>query len=193
MWVNNLFAPPVAVASQAGRAMGAMFFCVFGGAWLALWAHGAFAAPLVAYALIGVATLVFFSIVLGVYRAHAPALKAEPESQAKRRRSRGFHLVNAGQWLLIVVVANVLANIGLVPWIIPAVIFIIGAHFLPLAKLFEDPPHYVTGLAMMLLATVYPWMAAAGACSPTGCLGAGIILWSSAAWAITRTRSQNVA
>ena len=169
-----------------------MFLCGFGGAWLILWAHYAFAAPLIAYALIGSATLLFFWLVLRVYKVHAPALKAEPDSPEKRRRSRGFHLVNAGQWVLVIVVANVLANIGLIAWVIPAVIFIVGAHFLPLAKLFAYPPNYVTGIAMMLVAAVYPWVAAAGASSPIGCLGAGLILWSSAAWAITRRRSQNV-
>ena len=191
--MDALFAPAIAVARQASRAIGAMFFCVFGGAWLVLWAHDTFVLPLVAYALIGAATLVLFWIALRVYKVHAPALKAESDSQEKRRRSRGFHMVNAGQWVLMVVVANVLANIGLTTWIIPAAIFIVGAHFLPLAKLFEYPPHYITGVAMMLLAAVYPWVAAAGANSPTGCLGAGVILWSSSAWAITRTRSQNVA
>jgi hypothetical protein len=190
--MHTLFAPSIPVARQASRAIGAMFFCVFGGAWLGLWAHDTFALPLVAYALIGAATLVLFWLAFRVYKVHAPALKAEPESQEKRRRSRGFHLVNAGQWVVLVVVAQVLVNIGLTAWIIPAAIFIVGAHFLPLAKVFEDPPHYVTGVAMMLLAAVYPWVASAGANSPAGCLGAGVILWSSAAWAITRTRSQDV-
>lgn len=182
-----LFAPPVAIAWKASRAIGAMFLCVFGGVWLALWAHDAFAPPLVAYALIGAATTVFFWLVLRIYKLHAPALRAEPESREKRRRSRGFHIVNIGQWMLFVVVANVLANVGLTAWIVPAAIFIIGAHFLPLARLFSYPPHYVTGTAMMLLAAVYPLLAPAGARSPIGCLGAGMILWSSAAWAITRT------
>lgn len=191
--MDTHFSPRIATARQASRAQGAMFFCVFGGAWLVLWAHDAFKQPLVAYALIGAATLLFFWLALRVYKVHAAALKDEPKSPETRRRSRRFHLVNAGQWVLVIVVANVLANTGLIAWVIPAVIFIVGAHFLPLAKLFEYPPHYVTGLAMMLVAAVYPWVSSVGASSPIGCLGAGLILWSSAAWAITRTRPQNAA
>lgn len=183
----------MAEAAQADRAVGAMFLCVFGGAWLALWAHGAFVPPLVAYVLIGSATAAFFWLVLRVYQQHAPALGAEAESQKKRQKSRGFYLVNAGQWVLLVVVANVLARIGLTAWIIPAALFIIGAHFIPLARLFDYPPHYVTGIAMMSMAAIYPLLAPAGANSPVGCLGAGIILWGSAAWAITRTRLRNAA
>jgi len=191
--MDTVFTPPVAVASQANRAIGAMFFCVFGGAWLALWAHEVFVAPLAAYVLISFATLIFFWLVLRIYKLHAPALRAEPETREKRRQSRGFHIVNTGQWIVLMVVANVLANIGLASWIIPAAIFIVGAHFVPLAKLFNYPPHYITGAAMMLLAVLYPRLAPGGAGSSIGCLGAGIILWSSAAWAITRTRPQNAA
>lgn len=168
-----------------------MFFCVFGGVWFALWAHDVFAPPQVAYVLIGFATLVFLWYVLRIYKFHAPARQAEPETQDKRRRSRGFHIVNTGQWVLLLVIANVLANIGLTSWIIPAAIFIIGAHFIPLAKLFDYPPHYITGAIMMLLAAVYPLLMPAGASSSVGCLGAGIILWCSAAWAITRARPRN--
>ncbi|HVZ44507.1 MAG TPA: hypothetical protein VHA82_11910 [Ramlibacter sp.] len=164
-----------------------MFFSVFGGCWLALWAHGTFSAPLTAYALIGVATFVFFSIVLRTYRRHAPALNAEPDAQ-EQRRSRNFHIVNAAQWVLLLVVGNILANMRLSVWIIPAAIFIIGAHFVPLARIFEYPPHYITGTAMMSLAALYPLLASAGPGSPVGCLGAGIILWASAAWAIAPQR-----
>ena len=190
---TTILTPPAAVASQANRAIGAMFFCLFGGAWLALWAHEVFVPPLAAYALIGCITLVFFYVVLRVYKLHAPALTAEPETQEKRRQSRNFHIVNTGQWVLLLIVANVLANIGLASWIIPAAILIIGAHFIPLARLFDYPPHYLTGAAMMLLAVAYPLIAPAGASNSVGRLGAGLILWTSAAWAITRTRSQNVA
>lgn len=191
--MNSILLSPGAVASQASRAIGAMFFCVFGGAWLILWAQRVFISPLVAYLLIGLATLSFFGLVYRSYRFHAPALNAEPETPAKRRQSRWFHMVNAGQWVLLLVVANVLANVGMAQWIIPAAIFIIGAHFIPLASLFAYPPHYVTGGAMMLLAAAYPLLAPTGAASPIGCIGAGLILWGSAAWAISRTKRQNAA
>lgn len=182
--MNNTSPTHIKVAAQASRAIGAMFFCVFGGAWLVLWAHDTFIPPLVAYALIGVATVGLLSIVLRVYKFHAPALKAELQSPKRRRQMRVFQIVNAAQWVLISVVAIVFANTGLALWTIPAAIFIIGAHFLPLAKLFDYPPHYLTGMAMMLLAALYPLLATNGPSSAIGCLGAGLILWGSAAWSI---------
>jgi hypothetical protein len=188
--MNSTPPPPAKVAAQASRAIGAMFFSVFGGLWLALWAHDVFVSPLIAYALIGIATVGILLMVLRVYKFHAPALKAELQSPKRRRQARGFQIVNTVQWVLLSVVAIVLSNMGLALWIIPAAVFIIGAHFLPLAKLFDYPPHYVTGVAMMLLAAAYPLLASNGASSSIGCLGAGLILWSSAAWSIRRTRSQ---
>ena len=62
--------------------------------------------------------------------------------------------------------------------------FIIGLHFLPLARLFRNPPHYVTGSALILLATTYPFVASGGPSSPAGALVAGLILWASALWAV---------
>lgn len=188
--MTSIFKPAVAVATQANRAIGAMFFSVFGGAWLALGTSRVFAAPIPAFVLIACATLILLWVVLRIYKVHAPALAAEPETDQQRRQSRIFHFINGGQWLVILVVGNVLANMGLGAWVIPAAIFVIGAHFLPLAKLFGYSPHYMTGAAMMLLAAGYPVVAPAGASSPVGCFGAGIILWLSAVWAITRPAPQ---
>jgi hypothetical protein len=102
----------------------------------------------------------------------------------RARRSRNFHIVNAGHWLLILIVGNVLANLGYGDWVIPAAIFIVGLHFLPLARNFDNPPHHVTGAALMLLAVVYPLVAAGGPRNTIGCLGAGLVLWASAACAL---------
>jgi hypothetical protein len=63
---------------------------------------------------------------------------------------------------------------------VPAFIFIVGAHFIPLAKVFHSRRHTVIGVAMMVWALAYPQLAQAGAADPVGCLGAGLILWASA-------------
>jgi len=62
------------------------------------------------------------------------------------------------QWTLVVGVAFVLAQLGLNAWILPAIIFIVGVHFLPLAAAFKAPRHYITGIALVLLAVVYPFV-----------------------------------
>lgn len=172
-------------AARAGRAVGAMFFSVFGGMWLVLWTHRAYAdRPAILAAVIALAAAVLAMAVLRYRRCRGAALAAAATPE-KKRVDRMFHLVNAGQWIAIVVIGNVLANTGRPEWVIPAAIGIIGLHFLPLGKLFSNPPHYVTGAALLLLALAYPQLVPAGPADPVGCLGAGLILLASALWALT--------
>jgi hypothetical protein len=163
-------------AARADRAIGAMFFSFFGGCWLVLWTHRARAdnpavlAIVIAIALAVLATAFFRSRKL---RLGVAVVEDSPE---KKRRDRLFHYVNAGQYILIFVFGNVLTNLGLSAWFIPLALFIIGLHFFPLARLFSFRGHYVTGSALIVLALVYPQLAAGGPADPVGCLGAGIIL-----------------
>ncbi len=170
--------------ARAQRAMGAMFFFPFGGAWLGLWAFFTFASRWPALIAIAIASLGLLLIAYRVYLANTP-LEAVVETPAEQRRSLLFNLVNAGQWLLIVIVANVLVKLDMSVWILPAIIFIVGLHFVPLAVIFANPPHYLTALALMLLAVLYPFINASGGRNAVGCLGAGLILWASAAWAVS--------
>jgi hypothetical protein len=67
-------------------------------------------------------------------------------------------------------------------------ILVVGLHFLPLARLFAYPPHFVTGASLVALALAYPLLAPSGPRSGLAPLGAGMILWCSAAWAIRPVR-----
>jgi hypothetical protein len=170
-------------ATRARRATGAMFFAVFGGVWLEGWAIFS-ARPLAFYVVIGVLALAFTWLAYATYRRYAADLAAQPTTPQGKRIGRLFHLINAGQWVLIFILANVLGSRGLDVWILPMVIFIVGLHFLPLAHLFSNRPHYVTGAAMMALAVIYPFVAPGGPGDAVGAFGAGLILWASAGWAI---------
>jgi hypothetical protein len=160
-----------------------MFFSVFGGLWLGLWAYSELALPWLAVACIVLAMLGLLAHTLRVYRHNAPALRAIENTAAAKRTSRWFNIVNAAQWVLIFIVANLLSHSGHSDWILPAIIFMIGLHFLPLARLFRYRPHYLTGAALMALAIAYPFAAQEGGNSGVGALGAGLILWASALWA----------
>jgi hypothetical protein len=174
-------------ARLAGRATGAMFFSVFGAVWLEVWAQRT-GAGLALSAAIAAAALVLLAGAWLRYRRYAPALAQLRESSERRRSNRIFHLVNIGQWVLILVLANVLVNIGLGAWVVPMGITVIGLHFVPLAHAFRYRAHYVTAAAMVALAALYPLLAQGGPAAPVGFLGAGSILWLSAAWAL-RSRS----
>ena len=179
-------ASPHAALARRSRAVGATFFALFGGAWLALWNYRSAPAHLWAYGAIGAAALGILLFARARYRRYEAAAAGLAATPLQQRRQRWFHIINAGQWVVILIVGNVLANSGLGSWVIPAVILIVGLHFLPLAPLFSNAALYATGTAFILLAGIYPVMAAGGPADPVGCLGAGLILWLSALWALRR-------
>ena len=168
------------VGVQAGRALGAVFLFFFGGAWLGLWATLEFDRLFTPLMLVAACTLALISLAYRKYHVYRPALMAEPTPPERRRMARNFNIVNALQWILVLVVANVLNNIGLAGWIVPAVMLVVGVHFLPLASIFSNRNHYVTGGAMIATALLYPFLAPKGPQDPAGPLIAGIILWASA-------------
>jgi len=177
-------------AAIAGRAIGAMFFSAFGGAWLGLWAYSEFGATSLALVLIGAVSVVLLALAYRAYRSNAPALRELEHTPKAKYASRWFNIINVAQWVAIVMVAMLLSTLGHGSLVLPAVIFIIGLHFLPLAWLFGYAPHYVTGLSLMLLAAVYPVASHEGGGSSIGALGAGLILWASAIWAIVPRATQ---
>jgi hypothetical protein len=114
------------------------------------------------------------------FRRNQAAHAAESDTPESKRKSRIFNLVNIGQGVAIFIAVNVTNNLGHKEWFVPAFIFIVGLHFLPLAVLFKAVRHYVTGIAMILLAVLYPLFMSGGPANPVGCLGTGLILWASA-------------
>ena len=170
-------------SGRADRAFGAMIFTVFGSLWLEAWVWFAERNRGWLYVLVGAVGVGLFGAALRIYRRNRPADSAKPESDVERRNNRLFHIINFGQWAVILVGVNVLNNTGLGAWDIPFIILVIGAHFLPLAHLFKRPTHYVTGVALVLFAVGYP-LTAAGPQSSVGPFGAGLILWASALWAL---------
>ncbi|MCO5979013.1 hypothetical protein [Ideonella oryzae] len=177
--------PPSPEAARAGRAIGAMFFSVFGGLWIVLGLAIAFAHPPVwVWLLPALPALALLGRALSVHRRHRDALAAlEAQPEAKQRAKR-FHWINGGQWIAIFVLGNALKWLGLGAWFIPMVIAVVGLHFLPLARLFRYPPHQLTGWALIALAILAP-LATGRPDNAWGPLGTGLILWASAAWALS--------
>lgn len=167
-------------ASLASAAIGAMIFSVFGTGWLIVWSIKALNAGVLAWLLIASAGLALVAAAFRQYRQHRAAHAALADSPENKRASRVFNIVNIAQGVGILIAVNVTKNIGHSEWFIPSFIFIVGLHFLPLAAVFHTRRHYVTGIAMILLALLYPLLAAGGAENPVGCLGMGLILWASA-------------
>jgi len=173
-------------AIQASRAFGAMIIFPFGGILLTVWRNRVEPGNFLYIAAIAVVTIGFTAAAFHRFRSNRAALQAEPKTEATRKAGRIYNAVNLAQWVAILVLGNVLANIGLGAWVVPMAIFVVGLHFLPLGHVFANPAHYVTGGALMLFAAGYPLLAAGGPADPIGFLGAGLILWAAAFAAVAR-------
>jgi hypothetical protein len=167
-----------------GASIGATIVGGFGAVWLAMGMSAAGMPERVAIALV-VPIFVLIACLASAMRRRLPKLTG-PESPEKKQMMRAFVVVNVVQWVAIFGTANLLRNLQLGGWIVSAIVaivLIVGAHFLPLARIFGARQHVVTGAALMLgaaIALVLP----ASVRDAVECVGAGLILWTSAAAAL---------
>jgi hypothetical protein len=164
-----------------GLSIGATIVGFFGAVWLTLGtlsAGGSYQAS-VAVVLPVFALIAFLG---SLVRRRLPSM-ADVETPEKKQMMRAFGFVNVAEWLAIFGVVNLLANLHLNRWVIPAIVLIVGAHFIPLARIFHSSQHLKTGIAMMVcsaVAVVLP----VSIRDTVECAGAGVILWISAAAAL---------
>jgi hypothetical protein len=161
-----------------------MFFSFFGAAWL-IAGNARYGSRSIAFiVIVAIGAVILFAVSSNRYAKNRGALQAVSGSPGEKRRSRLFNIVNLAQWIAILVVANVLANLHLAQWIVPSAILIVGLHFLPLAGIFSVRSHYITGGVFILIAIAYPFLTRQGPQSPLGCYAVGTVLWLSALYAL---------
>lgn len=166
---------PVSDTTFIARSKGASILGGFGAAWFVAWllqTHRV--SPMKVTMIILGGCIIIGAAILQLRRYR----RLTSSSLANRTSLRAYGIISAVQWLLILTVAAMLPAIGLPEWFAPASILIVGLHFFPLARIFGDWLYSVTGLSLVLLALLYPFLA--GPNSPVGLFGAGAILWASA-------------
>lgn len=171
-------------ARRGGRAIGALFFAIFGGLWLLIGCDLADRLGWMSMALVLALALILVLTAAGVIRKRRDAMRAFRQTPESRRMRRQFRLINAGQWVMAIAAVFLLHRFELDAWTAPAIMLIVGLHFLPLAQVFRYRPHYLTGVILIVTALVYPVVSPGGPASPIGCLIAGITLWASALWSL---------
>ncbi len=182
---------PLPAQERLGLATGAMFFAGFGALWMAGWSmqwrQGI--DPIVLTAVILCGVLIYLDGFAQYRRVLAAPAEAPTWSATEADAARQtFRRVNLVQWVGAVVLIVVLNFAGYAQWIEPGIILIVGAHFIPLARVFRSRRHLYTGAALIAVAVIYPFATAQGTTSPLGCLGAGLVLWISALFALARLR-----
>lgn len=85
---------------------------------------------------------------------HAKSLPAEPVSETGQRRARQMGILNSVTHPIWMLGAVLLAALGEARYIVPLIGFVIGAHFLPIAKIMDRRIDYFLGPVAMVAAIV---------------------------------------
>jgi hypothetical protein len=159
-----------------GRAIGSIFFSGFGALWLtlALYAREMLNPASVSAVVLGLALLLLAAF--GLLR-QAQRWPHVPDNPAI---SRGFNRVNAIQWTAGAIAAFTLHRLHLDAYTCSAIAVIVGLHLFPLARLFRNSLHYVTGSLLTAWAIASVFFVPTEHLQSITAIGTGIILWSSA-------------
>ena len=175
-------------ARADGRCYGALFFSVFGGAWLLLAAYAFGQLSKLGTCLIAAAVILFVIPAIRLKRRGQDAGKdAFPEGE-RRRNDRIFGIVNAVTWIAVFLVFQLLPRLGREDLAIPAVLLIVGLHFFPMPPLYRHRANVVTGACMAVWGALCPLLFHGDRMIGFAAFGAGLGLWASAAWALKTAR-----
>ncbi len=184
MLTSSTANPRPQLAIAIGRSIGAVFFAVFGTLWLttALFAlrrlHWPSFLALVAVAC--VAVVIALQLLARIRRSQA----LPPPGAQQKRDDRVFGWINAGQGLAIFLLFYLLPRFGQQDKALPAVVIVVGLHFLVMPPSYRYRSNSVLGVAMALWG-VFCMVAFRGdRMIAFAALGAGLMLWSLAAWAL---------
>jgi len=184
----------------SGRAIGAIFFAVFGALWItiALYVKQILTVDLA----IGVAAVLAALLLSAVWLLRQA--KLFPKLPENRTIGREFNRINAIQWIAVGIVAFSFARLHIDAYVLSAITAIVGIHLFPLAKLFRYPLHNVTGAVLVAWASASVLLFSVDNLQGVTAIGTGIILWLSAATTlalaaklalrpgISQTLSQNI-
>lgn len=168
-----------------GMGMGGLFLALFGGFWMVAALNDQTFVWIATCVLLPGSLLVIrsISILLTARQARSlePPITAEDAAQA-RGIGRQFGLVFMLEFGLIAVAANLLAHYHRMDWILPAIALIVGAHFLPLARVFHYSLYYFTGGIEIAASLGIGWGMRAHPAAAEAVLGLvmGLSLWLTA-------------
>ncbi len=182
------------LATVQGRCTGALFFSCFGGAWLLLalvYSHH-FRWPFVLA--IAAAVTSFAAVALRTQkRVGKGGDDAYPEAE-KKANDRPFFLVNGVTYGVVFLLFVILPQVHASNYVFPAVVFIVGLHFLPMPPLYRHRANSIAGVLMMVwaVACVLLFHQDGEREAAYVTLGAGVLLWAGAVVAL-RTASRLLA
>lgn len=175
-------------ARGVGRCYGAMFFIVFGSAWLLLAAYAWRRLSLAGAIAIAFTAVVMIAAVVRLQRrGEAAAQDAYPEKE-RQWNARRFGIVNAVTWIAVFLTFQIMPRLGYKDLSIPVVVVIVGLHFFAMPPLFQHRANQVLGGFLAAWGIACPCLWEGDGMVGYLALGAGAALWLSAAWAVKTAR-----
>ncbi|WP_263350168.1 hypothetical protein [Acidicapsa acidisoli] len=159
-----------------GRAIGSIFFAVFGALWIVLALYAKQRLNLTTATWVASDFTVLLVMALWLFRQ----ARRFPKSPDDPALSKAFNRINAIQLAAVCITAFAFARLHLDAYVLCAITAIVGLHLFPLARLFRYPLHYVTGTALVAWAVASAGLVPADQLQGTCALGTGILLWLSA-------------
>ncbi|MEY9971990.1 MFS family permease [Lysinibacillus sp. RC46] len=144
-------------AAVRGTASGVIFMAFFGTLWAGIGIRGlqgfGFLWLLIFSLLIGVILLIG-GIVLITNSKRLSNERAEGNSQRWKRKNMWFGIIFGLEGVLIAIAAGICGSTNHLDLFVPVMALIVGAHFFPLAHLFQVKIYYITGSLLCLLSAI---------------------------------------
>lgn len=144
-------------AAVRGTASGVIFMAFFGTLWAGIGIRGMqgweFPVLITLSLLIGV--VLFISAIQLINNSSQLSNEVIKEDRDRwRKKNRWFGIIFSLEGLLIAIAAFICVSTNHLNLFVPVMALIVGAHFFPLASLFQVPIYYITGTLLCLLATI---------------------------------------
>ncbi|GAB1786506.1 DUF7010 family protein [Priestia megaterium] len=144
-------------AAVRGRAAGVIFIAFFGSLWSGIGIRGMqgweFHVLIILSLLIGV--LLFIGAIALIKKSSTLSNEVIKKDREKwRKKNIWFGIIFSLEGLLIAMASFICASTNHLDLFIPVMALIVGAHFFPLASLFQVLTYYITGILLCLLATL---------------------------------------
>ncbi|MFP3663676.1 hypothetical protein SB717_00870 [Priestia sp. SIMBA_032] len=144
-------------AAVRGTASGVIFMAFFGTLWAGIGIRGMqgweFPVFITLSLLIGVVLFISaFALIKSSSQLSNEVIKEDRDRW--RKKNRWFGIFFSLEGLLIAIAAFICVSTNHLNLFVPVMALIVGAHFFPLASLFQVPIYYVTGTLLCLLATI---------------------------------------
>ena len=177
------------VQFAVGRCIAAMLFVSFGAVWLTLglYAFGLLHWPVAL--LLGAVVALTIGLARRLLTLLKPASDREPPHPRQKQDDRAFLWVNVAQVALIFLLFATLPRLGYQEFAVAGAVLVVGVHFLIMPPLYRSRSNLVLGIFMSVWALLCMVVFRGDRMIASSALGAGLMLWSVAGWALHASSS----